>query len=60
MWRDHGMGHITMEAARRCEIVANDTPALDADKAARLTRFVERMYVCAGARTFSVYLDFYL
>jgi len=31
MWRDHGMGHITMEAGRRCEIVADDTPALDAD-----------------------------
>jgi len=30
-WRDHCMGHITMEAARRCEIVADDTQALDAD-----------------------------
>jgi len=30
-WRDHGMGHITMEAACRCEIVADDTPALDAN-----------------------------
>jgi len=25
------LGHITMEAARRCELVADDTPALDAD-----------------------------
>jgi len=25
------MGHITMEAVRRCEIVADDTPALNAD-----------------------------
>jgi len=24
------MGHITMEAVRRCEIVADDTPSLDA------------------------------
>ena len=31
MWSDHGMGHIIMEAARNCEIVADDTPALDAD-----------------------------
>jgi len=31
MWRDHGMGHITMEAACRCEIAADDTPALDVD-----------------------------
>ena len=30
-WRDHGMGHITMEVARRCEIVADVTPALDAN-----------------------------
>jgi len=27
----YGMGQITMEAARRCEIVADDSPALDAD-----------------------------
>jgi len=27
----YGMGHITMEAARHCEIVADDTLALDAD-----------------------------
>jgi len=25
------IGHITMEAARHCEIVADDTPALDAE-----------------------------
>jgi len=25
------MGHITMKAICRCETVANDTPALDAD-----------------------------
>jgi len=31
MWCDHGMGHITMEAARRYEIVADDTAAFDAD-----------------------------
>ena len=30
-WHDHRMGHITMEAARCCGIVADDTPALDAD-----------------------------
>jgi len=30
-WCDHRMGHITMEAARRCGIVADDTQALDAD-----------------------------
>ena len=27
----YGIGHITMEAARRCEKVADDTPALDAE-----------------------------
>ena len=29
-------------------------------KAARLTRFVDRMYVCARACPFGVYLDFHL
>jgi len=75
-WRDHGMDHITMDAARCCEIVADDTTALDANwgkfhnpwenaqplgaKPARLTRFVDRMYVCARACPFGVYLNFHL
>jgi len=30
-WCDDGIGHITIEATRRCEIVADDTWALDAN-----------------------------
>ena len=69
------MAH-AMKAARRCTIVVDDTPALDVNwgkfhnpwenalphgaKAVRLTRFVDRMYVCARACPFGVYLGFHL
>jgi len=79
-WRDHGMGHITMEATRRCEIVVDKTLALDANwgkfhnpwenaRPRQVKRWGEgreadkirfRMYLCAQACPFGVYLAFHL